>query len=49
MCLENGDCILETKIGVVDGNLETQLGALEQALRLRLQKRTDSVSADRGR
>lgn len=46
--LERGDCILETEIGVVDGSLETQLGALERALRSRLQKRTDSVSVDRG-
>jgi type III secretion protein L len=49
MCLKRDDCILETEIGVVDGSLERQLGALERVLRSRLQKCTDSVSADRGR
>ena len=47
MCLKRDDCILETVIGVVEGRLETPLDALERALRSRLQKRTDSVSADR--
>lgn len=47
--LEQGDCILETEIGVVDAGLETQLEALERALRARLQKRADSASAPRGR
>ena len=47
--LERGDCILETEIGVVDASLETQLKALEQALRSRLQKQVGSASVDRER
>jgi type III secretion protein L len=34
--LSEGGCILETEIGVVDASLETQLAALERALRSRL-------------
>lgn len=40
--LQQGNCILETEIGVVEASLEAQLSALERALRSRLQKRTDT-------
>jgi type III secretion protein L len=47
--LGRGDCILETEIGVVDASMETQLKALEQALRSRLQKQGEAASHDQGR
>lgn len=36
--LQAGDCILETELGVVDANLESQLKALENALHARFQQ-----------
>ena len=34
--LERGACLLESELGVVDASLETQLKALENALRAKI-------------
>ena len=34
--LERGSCLLESELGVVDASLETQLKALENALRSKI-------------
>lgn len=35
--LERGSCLLESELGVVDASLETQLKALENAFRAKIQ------------